>query len=152
MLSFLPPPSPCSRSSIIERRASNAEVEGEIPSGSAISKRCAAVDAWPPERQIPSGSAQSILLQRNANRTSEPGLTANEIVPPKGGLRSIPSTFRQFLKAHECKGVEQQVLQICPSGCESRRGCQSSIQKMKSPAARRGTTPGLHHSLSITLM
>lgn len=28
---------PCSRSSIIERRASNAEVEGEIPSGSAIS-------------------------------------------------------------------------------------------------------------------
>ena len=83
----------------IERRASNAEVEGGNPSGSAISSR-------------------------NVNRTSEPGLGANEIVPPPRGMRSMSSAFRHFSQAHECKRVEQQVLQICASGCESRRGCQ----------------------------
>jgi hypothetical protein len=55
-----------------ERRASNAEVEGANPSGSAISKR-------------------------NANRTSAPGLVANEIVPPLRGMGSMPSAFRHFI-------------------------------------------------------
>ena len=60
---------------------------------------------------------------RNVNRTSEPGLGANESVLPSRGMRSMSSAFRHFINAHECKGVEQQVLQICLSGCESRRGC-----------------------------
>ena len=77
----------------IERRASNAEVEGENPSGNTISSR-------------------------NVNRTSEPGLLlrsyavrlrvtksaiaqafgANEIVPPPRGMRSMSSAFRHFHK------------------------------------------------------
>lgn len=60
---------------------------------------------------------------RNVNRTSEPGLVANEIVPPPRGMRSMSSAFRHFINAHECKVVARQVLQICLSGCESRRGC-----------------------------
>ena len=55
-----------------ERRASNAEVEGASPSGNTISSR-------------------------NANRTSVPGLGANEIVPPSCGMRSMSSTFRHFM-------------------------------------------------------
>jgi hypothetical protein len=55
----------------IERRASNAEVEGENPSGNTISSR-------------------------NVNRTSEPGLGANEIVPPPRGMRIMSSAFRHF--------------------------------------------------------
>jgi hypothetical protein len=55
----------------IEHRASNAEVVGESPSGSATSSR-------------------------NANRTSVPGLVANKIVPPLRGMRSMSSAFRHF--------------------------------------------------------
>lgn len=55
----------------IEHRASNAEVVGESPSGSATSSR-------------------------NANRTSVPGLGANEIVLPSCGMRSMSSAFRHF--------------------------------------------------------
>lgn len=54
-----------------EHRASNAEVEGASPSGNTISSR-------------------------NVNRTSEPGLGANEIVPPPRGMGSMSSAFRQF--------------------------------------------------------
>lgn len=33
---------------------------------------------------------------RNVNRTSVPGLVANEIVPPPRGMRSMSSAFRHF--------------------------------------------------------
>ena len=62
----------CSCSSIIEHRASNAEVEGEIPSGSTIS-----------------------IHSRNANRTSAPALVANEMAL-QDRMRSMSSTFRHF--------------------------------------------------------
>ena len=55
----------------IEHRASNAEAGGESPPGSATS-------SW------------------NVNRTSVPGLVANEIVPPLCGMRSMSSAFRHF--------------------------------------------------------
>jgi hypothetical protein len=100
-----------------ERRASNAEVGGESPSGSAP------------------------FQTRNVNRTSEPGLGANEIVPPSRGMRSMSSAFRHFHKAHECKGSSRiaghQVLQICPSGCESRRGCHFKSSCSPTAEARR---------------
>lgn len=75
------PPAPVAQ--CIERRASNAEAGGESPSGSANSSR-------------------------NANRTSEPGLVANKIVPPPHGMRSMSSAFRHFLlKTRPCRLIGQ---------------------------------------------
>ena len=47
--------------------------------------------------QLVAERAGKLVLQWNANRTSEPGLGANEIVPPSRGMRSMSSTFRHFM-------------------------------------------------------
>ena len=39
---------------------------------------------------------ESSFYKRNANRTSAPGLVANEIVPPPRGMGSMPSAFRHL--------------------------------------------------------
>lgn len=43
-----------------------------------------------------SASCSIYLSTWNANRTSVPGLVANEIVPPSCGMGSMPSAFRHF--------------------------------------------------------
>jgi hypothetical protein len=152
-LRFFAPVAQC-----IERRASNAEVEGGNPSGSAHSSR-------------------------NVNRTSEPGLLlrshavrlrvircaiaqafgANEIVPPSCGMRSMSSAFRHFhkptnanasssrsfksvlagaspavgaiLQAHVVQSAETRRRERRQCGCNSRCEHHFSVQSLDSEAA-----------------
>ena len=82
----------------IEHRASNAEVAGESPAGSAIPFPGVAQKQRHRFQKPDSASANLAAgtSLRNVNRTSAPGLCAKEIVPPTRGMGSMPSAFRQF--------------------------------------------------------
>ena len=86
----------------IEHRASNAEVAGETPAGSTISKHQiipgVAQLAEAPSSNLDQCECKSRRgYQRNVNRTSAPGFSAKEIVRPRR-MGSMPSAFRHSLE------------------------------------------------------
>ena len=91
----------------IERRASNAEAGGESPSGSATS-------SW------------------NVNRTSGPGLGANEIVPPSCGMRSMSSAFRHFSKPTNAKSSRDRSFKSVLAGASPAVGAISKLMQSNS--------------------
>ena len=86
----------------IEHRASNAEVGGESPPGSATSSR-------------------------NVNRTSVPGLVANKIVPPSCGMRSMSSAFRQLSMPMNAKSSRDRSFKSVLAGASPAVGAISKL-------------------------